>query len=290
MKFIEMSRFKALLTGCVLLLMLNCYQSYGDNFRVYYDTQSKTVKTERTPNQSETVIVDLSGIQTWETAAQIFEETRKITITNNNLFFLYNSGPIDPSQFSVMEEIVREENYTQEIEAFSTLSSLYMAHRKFPESEKSLNKVLRIAKEAKDPMQEANALNKLGILYNFQQDRLPVAEECYKNSLRIAKFVNNPFLAAKNLNELGTLYTQQGRLSDAERSLNEALGIAKEAKNPTLEAYALNGLGFLYAQQGRFPEAERCFNYALMAAMVAKHTFLVNVALSNLGKLHELQK
>ena len=85
MKFIEMSRFKVLLTGCVLLLMLNCYQSYADNFRVYYDIQSMTVKTEKISDPRSIISVELSGIQTWEAAAQMFRVALSIIIKQNSI-------------------------------------------------------------------------------------------------------------------------------------------------------------------------------------------------------------
>ena len=209
MKFIEMSRFKVLLTGCVLLLMLNCYQSYGDNFYVYYDAQSKIVKTERTPNQSTNISVELSGIKTWEAMAQIFTETPKVIkesdIGNNNLYFLYNSGIVDPHMFLLLlHGPVIEENLPQRTSATIALGYLYQLQGKLAEAGACYNDAIKAAKDAKDFTLETTVFAKLGTLQK-QQGKLAEAEGCYNDALRAAKAAKDFTLETTVFAKLGTL-------------------------------------------------------------------------------------
>ena len=103
MKFIEMSRFKVLLTGCVLLLTLNCYQLYGTDFEVSYDPQSKTViakrTTDKSKHQAHTLTVQLFGAleqNSWAIAADVFSTASDIPlgycIGKDKLYFVCSSA------------------------------------------------------------------------------------------------------------------------------------------------------------------------------------------------------
>ena len=287
MKFIEMYRVKVLLTGCVLLLMLNCYQSYGDDFTFYYDAQSKTVKTliTRIPTLKEHCIyVQLSSITTWEAAAQLFNETQKkikgnkISPSFSSSLWLLN-GPIliNPCSISGLRGIVREENPRLEIKAFLSLGDLYKEHGGGLSgilAQACYEDALNAAKGAQDPSLEAMAYLGLGNLYRLLR-RADQALRCHEDALNAAKGAQDPSLEAMVYLNLGNLHEEIG-YSRGEEFYQKARSAARLANDPFLEAMVYLILGIFYEQKGRFLDAERSYNDALMSLKVPNNPAVSN--------------
>ncbi len=284
MQFIEMSGFKMVLTGCVLLLTLNCYQLYGDDFRVYYDIQSKIVKTERIPDQSTNISIELSGIQTWEAATQIFAEELKIKEKENinkaeelkvkrgfyntrsdNVFVFHNNIPItsDTGMIVLLEKIVTDENPQQEVEAFLYLGSLYDCGSNGNDSLSYTYTFWWHAKSKakssiKDLSERARALYIIAHYYATHRS-YSNGEVCLKECLALAKRLGDCRMEAQVLEDLVCLYKVLAKresfcyfsysfdkILKTEEQLLNFLNLAQVVGDSFMKARAFEHLGCFY--------------------------------------------
>ncbi len=292
-QFIEISRFKVLLTGSVLLLMLNCYQLYADNIRVYYDTQNNSVKTQRIANKPRItpdgcIVLDLTGVQTWEVAKTIFIEAQKRVEQSIDLKFA-NNGNIFNSDLVFswnLKGIISEKNPSQEAKAFFELGALLHKQGKLDDAERFYNSVRWAARIAKDSTIEAKAFLNLAILHK-QQGYLEDAERDCKRAISLARVAEDHSMEVRCFYNLGLLHKQQGKLNNANESWQNAIIAAEAIKDPSMAARDLVILGNLINKEDNFKGAERCYKSAINAARAAKNPSLEAEILSKLKILHK---
>ncbi len=279
MKFIEMSKFKVVLTGCALLLMLNCYQLYGDDFRVFYDEQTNAAKTERTPNQSANISVELAGIQTWEAATDVFSTVVDVILFNN----IRDNNPCFSDGSKLYLDILiclcnleAQNNPPGKMETFQNLGNLFQIVRRFEAAELCYVEAMRIAKNKKDPLLMAALFQKLSMFYMVRGDTssanlalryssevdstqdYPVIRQCRSSKVNS----RSPFSP-----ELELTYIRQGRFQEVEAYYrNEVFRVKMGDLTLFLLPNATSDLGEFYERQGKFSEAEECYKEAIRVA------------------------
>ncbi len=134
------------------------------------------------------------------------------------------------------------------------------AEGQFSEALKTLQTLLAEQQKLRQPQQEAETLNLIGLV----QDRLQQFEAASMSYQKALELYGNlkatqPDIAkqgeARTLNNLGTLYASTAKTPEALGFLERALGLFRELKNRESEAVTLRNLGNLYLRANRGEEA-----------------------------------
>ena len=123
-------------------------------------------------------------------------------------------------------------------------------------------KILQLAKKAKDKTWEATALNNIGTIYHAQGN-YPEALRRYEEALQIDEQLGDLSGKATRLNNIGEIFRSQGNYSEALRRYEEALQIAEQLGDLSGKATRLNNIGMIYHVQGNYPEALKWLEEAL---------------------------
>jgi tetratricopeptide (TPR) repeat protein len=138
--------------------------------------------------------------------------------------------------------------------ALNRLGIVYREQRRLPEAMAQQQRALALSREAGDADVEGSILNNLGITYQDQRD-LPAAIACHRQRLAIARRLGDRYSEGATLNNLGDVYREQGRYPEATTCLQQSQAIFRDLDERRALAMVLNNLGEVAFAQGRLQEA-----------------------------------
>jgi CHAT domain-containing protein len=140
----------------------------------------------------------------------------------------------------------------------------------------------RPAREAKDRVREAWALDQLGEVY-VDLGRYEKAIEYYEAALTIQRQIKDRQSEGRTLNGLGGAYGETGQYQKAIGYYEQALAISREIKDRRMEATPLYNLGWIYGNLGEYEKAISYYEQAIAIAREVKDRVEEGKPLSGLG-------
>jgi len=139
--------------------------------------------------------------------------------------------------------------------------------------------------DGSDPATVANALNRLGMLYQ-SEERFEDADASYTRALRTARKAGDRGFSITVMNNLGSLYIDMGQYAKAEKRLAEALRVGRQGpSDEATVASTLNNMGRLAQLEGRPDEAAARYEQAFSRGKATQKI----AALNNLATVHREQ-
>jgi CHAT domain-containing protein/Tfp pilus assembly protein PilF len=117
-------------------------------------------------------------------------------------------------------------------------------------------------KEAKDPIEEAHTLTRLGGIYVAFND-VKQALTYYQQALRQYQRSRDPRGECATLNQITAIYANIGKVRAARDSCASATRLARGLGDRTLEAQALNNMGEIYYLLGKMAQATDLYRRGL---------------------------
>ncbi|GHO57268.1 helix-turn-helix transcriptional regulator [Ktedonobacter robiniae] len=173
----------------------------------------------------------------------------------------------------------------------SRIATYVWKHASCNLAEKLLKQLLVMRRQLEEPLAEAECLNNLAVLYQYQR-RFRQAELLHLCALAMREQVlgSEHLEVVESLLNLGALYIEQERVSLAEPLCLRALHICEQLPDPMAPelARALNFTGRLYGLQGKYKEGEVLFKRVLKIRerKLGKKHPLVALALHDLARLY----
>ena len=168
--------------------------------------------------------------------------------------------------------------------ALVTAASALVAAGRANEAGPKYARALALAREANDPLREAEVLSRIGNAERLQ-GRMDPARRAFTSALAIPAALADPFRHAVLLTELGIVHRQTGAIDEARVCYEQALAISREAVDREQESKVLNNLAILHAEQGRFEVARTLFESSLALSRELGDRRQSGLALGNLGSL-----
>lgn len=156
------------------------------------------------------------------------------------------------------------------------------------EYEKALSygeRILSAARQARNPNQEASALDILGNVY-YYTDRDVEALESFQARLTIMRELGDRLGEATALKDIGITLERFGRFDEAFEVIQESLNIFRELNHSLGIGSALENLGMGYASLGAYNLALEMYQEALAVARESGNVQLTFGALTRMGDLY----
>ena len=179
-------------------------------------------------------------------------------------------------------------NRQQEIaENFLEMGMLYYYLRQFNKSEKSYYEALRIFERIHSLQGKANALGKLGHMYEKKKNYL-TAHYYQKEALKIYQKLNDKEGIAIILENIGSIYEDEEEYKKAYDYFIESLQYNTTMDNHKAMISNYNNIGDIYRKKGDYPQALFYSNRALDEATVLSDLFQISAAYKDLSKTYNL--
>ncbi|OGU65686.1 MAG: hypothetical protein A2499_16245 [Stygiobacter sp. RIFOXYC12_FULL_38_8] len=120
----------------------------------------------------------------------------------------------------------------------------------------------RIAKSIPDYKRQANALNKIGVVYRNLTD-YDKALSMYTQALTLSEKIKDSIQIAYSLNNLGGIYRLEGNYEEALRYILESLGIFERHNHKEGMSFCTINIGLIYRRQNSPQMALKYLNYTL---------------------------
>ncbi|HUH03424.1 MAG TPA: tetratricopeptide repeat protein [Kofleriaceae bacterium] len=170
--------------------------------------------------------------------------------------------------------------------AHSRLAQFYIDVGKAPAASRAVVPALEYAREAGDPLAEAEALRlraSIARLVGNNDEALELADQalalCGEEKEGLPQ-------RAIILNNRGTILWNMGRLHEASESYAEALVIYRMLRLPRQEARALNNMGIVFAALGEFEEALAHYKSSLKIDQELGDRASLALKLANIGQTY----
>jgi CHAT domain-containing protein/uncharacterized protein HemY len=150
-------------------------------------------------------------------------------------------------------------------DALGLLSLIYIHIGEYDKALEFAQQRLNLVRSLKNPKLEAEALIRLGDVYNSNQ-YFQKAIEFTQQALTIARDIKNSDLEAEAFQKLSAAYTGKGDYQQALDSAQQVLIIAEKTKNLNLKRDALNIQRQIYTNQGNYKKTLELFQEALSIA------------------------
>ncbi|MDP3147087.1 tetratricopeptide repeat protein [Sediminibacterium sp.] len=147
------------------------------------------------------------------------------------------------------------------------------------------NRAVVTAKKFKIPMQEAQALNNIGIIY-YNGGKYPEALHNYFNGYKIASLINDKEEQSILLSNIGAVYDEQAKYDKAMEYYLKSQQIAFEQKNKELVASNYNNIGSVYLKRNDLKTALDYFLKGLKIKQELGNKYGASNALLNIGALY----
>lgn len=147
-------------------------------------------------------------------------------------------------------------------------------------------KAIELSEKQKLPTGKAEALNFIGVAYNYKGDRI-AAFEYYDKALSAAEEYNDSVQIAHSNNNLGRLFFDQGLLLRSYEYFAHATRIFQKIDDPSGLAYAYQSLANLYKVQKDFKKSEKNFLDALRIRLTLGNTRDIMSALIQTGRMYQ---
>lgn len=124
------------------------------------------------------------------------------------------------------------------------------------------NEAARIAETISDYKRQAEALNKIGVVYRNLSD-YDKALSMYTKALLLSERIKDSIQIAYSLNNLGGIYRLEGNYEEALRYILEALGIFERHNYKEGMSFCTINIGLIYRRQNSPQMALKYLNYTL---------------------------
>ena len=168
--------------------------------------------------------------------------------------------------------------------ALVTVARAMVAAGRAEPAGKLFARALALAREAHDPLREAEVLTRWGNAKRLQ-GRMGEARQLFQQALAVRSALGEGRPDAVLLTELGIVHRQTGAMDEARACYEQALAIAREAGDRDHESKVLNNLAILHAEQARFDAARSLFESSLALSRELGDRRQAGLALGNLGSL-----
>jgi predicted ATPase len=176
----------------------------------------------------------------------------------------------------------------KEAAAFARMGLLYLDVGKQAAARRELDRALTLAREAKDPLVESEALRLQATLLMNIGKNAEALELSQKALAAVAATADKPELLARAqaLNAVGNVHVHTGHLRDAVSAYAEALVIYRRLGARRLEAAALNNMGWVFVGLGEYEEALLHYKRSLRLAQELGDRAGIGVKLANIGQTY----
>jgi CHAT domain-containing protein/tetratricopeptide (TPR) repeat protein len=151
---------------------------------------------------------------------------------------------------------------SQEADTLNKIAEIYKLRGEPQQALDSLNQAVALARKAKEPNAEARTLTYIANIYSSLGD-YPLSIETYNQVLKIFQQIGDRASVAQTLNNLGDVYQLTGSYSQALSSFNQARLLWKQQKNSWQEALALSRIVRVYTSLHDYPQAIATGNQTL---------------------------
>ncbi|WP_225844681.1 tetratricopeptide repeat protein [Streptomyces sp. HPF1205] len=162
------------------------------------------------------------------------------------------------------------------------LGQAQRATNHFDEGLDSLGRALVLARGSGRRLEEADALNLLGLIH-LRLRRLDLAAEHFEQAVTLFRAENQQRLAATALSNVASTHLSAGRLAQAATTAEEALSAHRSLDNRRGEGNIRRVMAALHLEGGRTEEALRCADAAMAVALDFRDHTLEGFWLLTLG-------
>jgi predicted ATPase len=171
----------------------------------------------------------------------------------------------------------------ERIEILMMLSQTYGRLGDEPEAERTASECVETAQAHGDPMQLAQALNRLAA--TLQQNHPARAEEIYRQALSIAEQIGDARGQARCYNNLGNIAARRNAWPEARVCYGTAISLARAAGMPDLWGIAALNLGVGCYRTGDYDRARELLGEALALVAAVKNSEIQLYALYNMANV-----
>jgi eukaryotic-like serine/threonine-protein kinase len=195
-----------------------------------------------------------------------------------------------PQQLREIHNLKREAAALRDATRLSTahalLAQFYLDVGKSAAAAEAAEPALRFARDAKDPIAEAEALRLKALIAQATgggEEALALTEK----ALALCDDERDGLLQrAYILNSRGTILWNRARLQDSIEAYAETLVIYRMLGLPRREAQALNNMGVVFAQLGEFEEALAHYKSSLKIDQKLGNRYSIALKLGNIGQAY----
>jgi signal transduction histidine kinase len=204
------------------------------------------------------------------------------------IFFAFQTCICFGQNLQLIDSIRRELPRAKESARYDLLNDLAWEYRAaFPDSTIYYSsKALELAEKIKLPKGKSEALNFIGVAYNYKGDRI-AAFDFYDKALQSAEEHKDSVQIAHSNNNLGRLFFDQGLLLRSYEYFANATRIFQKIDDPSGLAYAYQSLANLYKVQKDFQKSESNFIEALRIRLQLGNTRDIMSALIQIGRMYQ---
>ncbi len=152
-------------------------------------------------------------------------------------------------------------------------------------AKRQLEEGLRIAIASRDPQQQAQIYNDLGVIAS-SADQNEESLANYRKALALAERMNDRYLLSTIIGNLANGEGGAGNFARAEELTRRQLALTREIRDTATEIYALTNLGLWQWAQGHEAEAVKTTEEAAVVAARVGNPRVETVILANLGIAH----
>lgn len=167
------------------------------------------------------------------------------------------------SSFNQALEVSRQaEQPSQEADTLNKIAEIYKLKGEPQQALDSLSQAITLARAAKEPDTEAQTLAYIANIYSSLGD-YQLSIETYNQTLALFQKIGDRASVAQTLNDIGDVYQLTGNYSQALNSFNQARLLWKQQKNSWQEAFALSRIVGVYTALHNYPQAIATGNQTL---------------------------
>ncbi len=166
--------------------------------------------------------------------------------------------------------------------AHASIGTSYWRMGRLDDARAQFEEGLKIFVALRDPRQQAQLYNNLGVLEDSVPDFRAAAAN-YEKAAAMADRINDRYLGATVIGNLAGVYAGNGDLARAETLTRRQIALTREISDTASEVYGLGNLGIYLWAQGKESEAVQITREGAAPAAKLGHRRVETVLLSNLA-------
>jgi predicted ATPase len=163
---------------------------------------------------------------------------------------------------TVLRLVQTSSNLKMQVKVYNNLAEIYRLKHDYPKGISTLKKAMRIHEKLDDPVEHANTLSYLGLLY-WTDSQYQNALDSFHQALEIDQRLCNKSCEASTLNNIGLIYWSLHQYKEALKYFNDSLSRYRELEDKEWIARSSNNVGQTYFCIGEYTEAIKYYQMAL---------------------------
>jgi serine/threonine protein kinase/tetratricopeptide (TPR) repeat protein len=239
------------------------YSEAGENSKAYQYTLLAAEKMEqRYANQEALAYFEKALNLTSKFSDKKQAAENRILALTRRADFCKKVGELNQAEEdyqAVLKLVQTSSNLKMQVKVYNNLAEIHRLKHDYSKGISILQKAMQIHEKLDDPVERANTLSYLGLLY-WTDSQYQNALYSFHKALEIDQRLGNKSYEASNLNNIGLIFWSQHQYSEALKYFNDSLSRYRELDNKEWIARCLNNIGSTLFELNEYTE---CIEYYL---------------------------